>query len=87
MELDNAILPNLALHMEKELEEGLLRADLLPGWQHHPSPAVPGSPGGKGWGFAGEAFCDPVMQGESVFIHSSDYNSRRLEGSSAWKLK
>ena len=49
MELDNAILPNLALYMEKELEEegaeGRPAAWLVTPGQL--SPAIPGSPGGK----------------------------------------
>lgn len=49
MELDNAILPNLALRKEKELEEdgaeGRPAAWLVTGVQL--SPAVPGSHGGQ----------------------------------------
>lgn len=53
MELDNAISPNLALLLEKELEEE--EAEGRPAAQHHPCPAVPASPGGRAQGLAGEA--------------------------------
>lgn len=84
MELDNAILPNLPLHVEKELEGEGAEGSPVPGWQHQPSLAVPASPGGKAQGLTGEA---SVIKGKSVFFQNPDYNSGRLGGSSAWKLK
>lgn len=57
MELDDAIFPNLALHMENYLEEeeaeGRPAAWLVT--QAQLSPAIPGSPGGKAWKLHGEA--------------------------------
>lgn len=57
MELDNAILPNLALHREKELEEegaeGRPAAWLVT--EASPSPAIPRSPEGKTLRLKGEA--------------------------------